>query len=130
MRIFTTIILCFVWLSSFSQEKTIVVKKENPELTLNGSIKNKSKIKRSVFTEILKLQVLNCNCSVVSYEILLPLPDGRVVVMNVQSEYITEEAARILINMVTGGHLTITSVKARNGDEVISLPSFSVEIID
>jgi hypothetical protein len=36
----------------------------------------------------------------VSYEILLPLPDGRVVVMNVQSEYISEEAARILITFV------------------------------
>jgi len=130
MRIFTTIILCFVWLSSFSQEKTIVVKKENPELTIAGVIKNGGALKRNLLDNNLKLKVKNCDCHVVSYSVLIPLSNGAVEYRNYIDERLSEEVRTAYRFVPSGGVLTISSITILIEGKEVPYHMFSVRIID
>jgi hypothetical protein len=131
MRIFTTIALCFVWLSSFSQEKTIVVKKDiTPEFTLNGKFKNNDIISKSVLDSLI-IVVNNCDCEIISYDIIYPISNSQVTVVKQLNHIIDSDVLKKLKAIKPGQIIIFQSiiVKDKKNNE-IKLPTTVYRITD
>ena len=127
MRIFTTIVLCFVWLSSFSQEKTIVVKKDILEIVLNDSIKNGDAINRITLEKEITISVKNSDLKVISYDIFIA---RRGKSLTINSNKIGGDPLYILRMNPSEQLVTIDNIFASDGESDILIGSFSFTIKD
>jgi hypothetical protein len=127
MRIFTTIILCIVWLSSFSQEKTIVVKKDILEIVLNDSIKNGDAINRITLEKEITISVKNSDLKVISYDIFIA---RRGKSLTINSNKIGGDPLYILRMNPSEQLVTIDNIFASDGESDILIGSFSFTIKD
>jgi hypothetical protein len=128
MRIFLTIAISLLWLNSFSQEKTIVVKKETPELTISGAIKNNGNLSKQLLNNNLKLKIINSNYRVVSYEIVMPTLDGKILVKKKIDDSLDKETREHINNLPIGSFISIMNVIALDGKEEVRIPGITIKV--
>jgi hypothetical protein len=131
MRIFLTIALSFLWLNSFSQEKTIVVKKSTiPEFTLNGKFKNNDFLSKSLFNKDMNAVIKNCNCSIVSFEILYPTGDGTISTIKQTNDVISPATLALFRNLKPGEVIVFHSILLKDEENrEIRLPTSVYKIV-
>jgi hypothetical protein len=131
MRIFLTIAISFLWLNSFSQEKTIVVKKSTiPEFTINGKFKNNDFLSKSLFNKDMNMVIKNCDCSIVSFEIIYPTGNGTMSTIKQTEDVISPTTLALFRNLNAGDIIVfhVILLKDKENNE-IRLPSSVYKIV-
>ena len=131
MKYFITILSFLIANTLLAQDKTIVVKKDiTPEFTLNGKFKNDDFLSKSLFNNEIKVIIKNCDCTIISFEIICPTGNASVSIRKQTSDIISSDVLEMFKNINIGEVIVFHSILVKDlQNNEIRLPSTVYKIV-